>query len=74
MIFENTQNVTFRKRKLAVIETIFDSREKLTAREWGIVHLYFRCGLSHAEIARIFRTCRPSITRSMGNIRRKALG
>jgi len=74
MQLDNMQNVTFRDRKLAVIDRILDSRDKLTPREWGIVQLYFRCGLSHAEIARIFKTPRPSITRSMRNIRRKALG
>ena len=74
MHLDNIQNVTFRQRKLAVIDTVLDSRDKLTPREWGIVQLYFKCGLSHAEIARIFKTSRPSITRSMRNIRRKALG
>jgi DNA-binding NarL/FixJ family response regulator len=74
MRLDNMQNVTFRDRKLAVIDAILDSRDRLTPREWGIVQLYFKCGLSHAEIARIFKTCRPSITRSMRNIRRKALG
>jgi len=74
MQLDNMQNVTFRDRKLAVIDRILDSRDKLTPREWGIVQLYFKCGLSHAEIARIFKTPRPSITRSMRNIRRKALG
>ncbi len=73
MYLDNMQNVTFRDRKLAVIDAILDSRDKLTPREWGIVQLYFKCGLSHAEIARIFKTPRPSITRSMRNIRRKAL-
>lgn len=74
MRLDNIQNVTFRDRKLVVIDTVLDSRDKLTPREWGIVQLYFKCGLSHAEIARIFKTPRPSITRSMRNIRRKALG
>ena len=73
MIFDNTQNVTLRQRKLAVIDRILESRERFTPREWGIVQLYYKCGLSHAEIARIFKTPRPSITRSMRNIRRKAL-
>ncbi len=72
MIFNNMENVTLRQRKLAVIDRILESREKLTPREWGIVQLYYKCGLSHAEIARIFKTPRPSITRSMRNIRRKA--
>ena len=67
-------NVTFRQKKLAVVEKILDSRERYTPREWGIVQLYYKCGLSHAEIARIFKTPRPSITRSMRNIRRKAIG
>ncbi len=74
MRFDNIAEVTFRERKLAVIDRIMDSRDKLTPREWGIVQLYYKCGLSHAEIARIFKTCRPSITRSMRNIRRKVLG
>lgn len=74
MRFDNITEVTFRERKLAVIDRIMDSRDKLTPREWGIVQLYYKCGLSHAEIARIFKTCRPSITRSMRNIRRKVLG
>ena len=74
MRFDNMADVTFRERKLAVIDRIMDSRDKLTPREWGIVQLYYKCGLSHAEIARIFKTCRPSITRSMRNIRRKVLG
>ena len=74
MHLDNIQNVTFRDRKLAVIDRILNSRDVLTPREWGIVQLYFKCGLSHAEIARIFKTHRPSITRSMRNIRRKALG
>jgi DNA-binding NarL/FixJ family response regulator len=73
MIIENMQNVTFRERKLAVIDRILESRERLTPREWGIVQLYYKCGLSHAEIARIFKTQRPSITRSMRNIRKKVL-
>ncbi len=73
MIFDNMQNVTLRQRKLAVIDRILASREKYTPREWGIVQLYYKCGLSHSEIARIFKTPRPSITRSMRNIRRKAL-
>jgi len=74
MRIDEMSNVTFRERKIAAIDTILDSRDKLTPREWGIVQLYFKCGLSHAEIARIFKTPRPSITRSMRNIRRKALG
>jgi DNA-binding NarL/FixJ family response regulator len=73
MRFDMMENVTLRERKLAVIDRILDSRDRFTPREWGIVQLYFRCGLSHAEIARIFKTPRPSITRSMRNIRRKAL-
>ena len=73
MRFDMMENVTLRERRLAVIDRVLESREKLTPREWGIVQLYFKCGLSHAEIARIFRTPRPSITRSMRNIRRKVL-
>ena len=67
-------DVTYRQKKIAVIERILDSRDAYTPREWGIVQLYFKCGLSHAEIARIFKVPRPSITRSMRNIRKKALG
>ncbi len=73
MSVDELTNVTFRQKKIAVIERIIDCREAYTPREWGIVQLYFKCGLSHAEIARIFRVPRPSITRSMRNIRRKAL-
>jgi len=73
MYLDDVADVTFRQKKLAVIEKILDSRERYTPREWGIVQLYYKCGLSHAEIARIFKTPRPSITRSMTNIRRKAL-
>lgn len=73
MYVEQLGEVTFRERKLAVIDRMFDSREKYTPREWGILQLYFKCGLSHGEIARIFKVSRPSITRSMKNIRRKAL-
>jgi len=72
MEIDEMANVTFRQRKLAVIERILDSREKYTPREWGIVQLYYNCGLSHGEIARIFKTPRPSISRSMRNIRKKA--
>lgn len=72
MRFENRRNVTLHQMKMAFIDRILDSREKYTPREWGIVQLYYRCGLSHAEIARIFKVPRPSITRSMRNIRTKA--
>jgi len=73
MSVDEMTNVTFRQKKIAVMERILISRDAYTPREWGIVQLYFKCGLSHAEIARIFRVPRPSITRSMRNIRRKTL-
>lgn len=73
MQLDNPVNVTFRMRKIAVVEKILDSQEKYTPREWGIAQLYYKCGLTHADIARIFQASRPSITRSMRNIRRKAL-
>ncbi len=73
MYVEDPAKVTIRARKIAVIERILNSREHYTAREWGIVQLYYTCGLSQYEIARIFKVPRTSITRSMRNIRRKAL-
>jgi DNA-directed RNA polymerase specialized sigma subunit len=51
---------------------VFAAKWKYTARELGIVQLYYTCGLSHCEIARIFNVRRPSISRSMQSVRRKA--
>ena len=51
---------------------VFAARWKYTPREFGIVQLYYTCGLSHCEIARVFNVKRPSISRSMQSVRRKA--
>ena len=48
MFLEEMGEVTWRQKKLAAIERILDSREAYTPREWGIVQLYYKCGLSHA--------------------------
>lgn len=73
MFIEETADAAVRQKRLAVIGRIFDSRDTYTPREWGIVQLYYKCGLSHREIARIFHVPHSSISRSMRNIRRKAL-
>jgi len=73
MFIEEASDEAVCQRGLAVIERILDSRDRYTPREWGIAQLYYKCGLSHREIARIFDVPHSSISRSMRNIRHKAL-
>ena len=68
---EQTKNTTIPEKKMALIANILKSRELLTPREYGIMQLYYKCGLSHDEIAHIFKTERSTISHSMRNIRRK---
>jgi DNA-binding NarL/FixJ family response regulator len=65
-------NTTIRERKIAIVEKIFAARGSYTPFEWGIAQLYYRCGLSHQEISRIFHVERSTVSHAMRNVRRKA--
>jgi RNA polymerase sigma factor (sigma-70 family) len=67
------QELNFRKRKIAVIERFLECREKYTPREWGMLQLYYVCGLTQDEIAGIFQVTRGRISQCLREIRRKAL-
>jgi DNA-directed RNA polymerase specialized sigma subunit len=73
--FEETpeKEASFRARRLAIIDQILDSREKLTPREWCIVHLYYKSGLLEKEIAHMFGCTQQAISCSLNAARRKAL-
>lgn len=60
-----------RKRRIEMIEAMLGKPELFTGREYGILCLYFRAGLPQKSIAEIFKTSRPSITRSMSNAIKK---
>ena len=52
---------------MRVVDLLCSSRTLLGPRCWGMVHLYYRAGLSHQEIADIFGLSRQAVT---GQLRR----
>jgi len=63
----------YREDRLALIDQILDSREKLTPLEWGVALLYYKCGVSQREIARIFVCTQGAVASYLRRIRTKAL-
>lgn len=45
-----------------IIDELLRSRRLLGPRCWGMVHLYYRAGLSHQEIADVFGLTRQAVT------------
>jgi DNA-directed RNA polymerase specialized sigma24 family protein len=68
-----TGDVSLRDHRLALIDQILRSRDKYTGHEWGMVHLYYKCGLSQDDIAWVFGCCQQTVSRSLMRAREKAL-
>ena len=50
---------------MRIIDLLVSSRSLLGPRCWGMVHLYYRAGLSHQEIADVFGLSRQAVTRQL---------
>jgi DNA-directed RNA polymerase specialized sigma24 family protein len=65
--------VSYRRHQLAIIDQILDCRDRYTSREWGIVSLFYKCGESHREIAKIFHCSPGTVSYYLARARDKAL-
>jgi DNA-directed RNA polymerase specialized sigma24 family protein len=68
-----TDDASPRQRRLAVIDQILNCRDRYTAREWGMVELFYKCGDSQRDIAKIFSCTQATVYYYLERARRKAL-
>jgi RNA polymerase sigma factor (sigma-70 family) len=66
-------DVSLRQQRLAIIDQILNCRGRYTPREWGMVELFYICGESQREIARIFGCSQPTVAYYLERARKKAL-
>jgi len=64
--------VAYREHHLAIIDRILASCDGYTGRECGMLHLYYKCGMSQEKIAWVFGCNQSTVSRFLAHVREKA--